>query len=30
MSFGAMPSGYVFASRYRIDRVLGTGGMGAV
>src|SRR5262245_51596242 len=30
LSFGPMPTGYVFASRYRIDRVLGTGGMGAV
>ena len=27
---GTMPPGYVFASRYRIDRLLGAGGMGAV
>src|SRR3990170_3002454 len=26
----AMPTGSVFAARYRIDRLLGTGGMGTV
>jgi serine/threonine-protein kinase len=30
MPLGVMPPGFVFASRYRIERLLGTGGMGAV
>ncbi len=30
VGLGTMPAGFIFGSRYRIDRLLGAGGMGAV
>ncbi len=30
VGLGTMPAGYIFGSRYRIERLLGAGGMGAV